>query len=107
MLELIFLGNRKWTFRQDLKLPKYLPNTIFQKMTLRLFRLIPGEIDVRQEKKIELGKDLFFTQKDKAELIDIIQNIDKLVSKTINVAGLIQFLAIIGSIPAILDLLFK
>jgi hypothetical protein len=39
-------------------------------MTLRLFRLIPGEIDVQQDKKFELGKELFPTQKDKVELID-------------------------------------
>ena len=76
-------------------------------MTLRLFRLIPGEIDVRQEKKIELGKDLFFTQKDKAELIDIIQIIKKSVIKTIYLPGLVQFLTIIGSIPAIFNLVFK
>ena len=57
---------------------KYLPNTIFQKMALRLFRLIPGEIDIRQEKKFELGKDLFPSQKDKVELIDRIQNFEKI-----------------------------
>ena len=47
-------------------------------MALRLFRLIPGEIDIRQEKKFELGKDLFPSQKDKVELIDRIQNCEKI-----------------------------
>ena len=66
-----------------------------------------GEIDVRKGKKFELSRDLFLSQKDKVGPIDRIQNIEKLVRKTINVAGLIQFMVIIGSIPAILDLLFK
>ena len=47
-------------------------------MALRLFRLIPGKIDVRQEKKFELGKDLFPSQKDKVELIDRILNFEKI-----------------------------
>ena len=75
-------------------------------MTLRLFRIL-GEIDVRQDKKLELGKDLFPSQKDKVELIDRIQNFEKSVSKTIYLPGLVQFLAIIGPIPAILNLMFK
>ena len=75
-------------------------------MTLRLFRIL-GEIDVRQDKKLELGKDLFPSQKEKVELIDIIQIIEKSVSKTIYLLGLVQFLAIIGSVPAIFNLVFK
>ena len=46
-------------------------------MTLRLFRIL-GEIDVRQDKKLELGKDLFPSQKDKVELIDRTQNFEKI-----------------------------
>ena len=66
-----------------------------------------GEIDVRQDNKSEVGKKLFLTQKDKAELIDRIQNVEKSLTKTIYGAGLVQFLAILYPTLAIFNLTIK
>lgn len=73
-----------------------------------------NEIDDRQQQKFEVSKDLFLTQKDKIELIDRIQNLeismgDKITSvhKAVYVVGLVQFLAIVASVLAIINFMLK
>lgn len=65
------------------------------------------EIDERQQHKFEVSKDLFLTQKDKVELIDRISNVEKSLTKTIYIVGLVQFLAIIASVLAIFNFMLK
>lgn len=70
-----------------------------------------NEIDNKQDEKFQLSKDLFLTQKDKTEIIDRIESvkteINSTLYKTVYTAGIIQFLAIVGSILAILSFMHK
>lgn len=76
------------------------------------------EIDDRQQQKFEVSKELFLTQKDKVELIDIMQKIESSLTEKINsnqatllkaiyISGLVQFLAIIGAFLAIFNFMIK
>lgn len=65
------------------------------------------EIDDRQQQKFEMSKDLFLTQRDKVELIDRIQGVEKSVTKTVYIVGLVQFLAIVASVLAIISFVLK
>ena len=69
-------------------------------------------------KKFRVSKELFLTQKDKTELIERIDNvkielIERIegakteLNKSIFIAGVIQLLAIIGSLLAILSFMHK
>lgn len=51
--------------------------------------------------------ELFLTQKDKDQIIDRIQTVEKSIMKTVYTVGLFQFLAIVGSILAIINFMFK
>lgn len=57
------------------------------------------------------GKELFLTQKDKTEIIERIERVKTELSstlyKTIYTVGIIQFLAIVGSILAIFSFMHK
>ena len=66
-----------------------------------------NEIDNRQHQTFIANKELFLTQKDQVELIDRIQSVEKSMVKTIYTAGRIQFLAIMGSILAIMNFMLK
>ena len=81
-----------------------------------------NEIDNRQDEKFQVSKELFLTQKDKTEIIERVENvktelIERIESmrtelsgtfyKTIYTVGIIQFLAIVGSILAILSFMHK
>lgn len=77
-----------------------------------------NEIDDRQQQKFEVSKELFLTQKDKVELIreisevriellDRINTAQSSLTKTIYIVGLVQFLAIIGSVLAIFNFMLK
>lgn len=77
-----------------------------------------NEIDNRQDEKFQLSKELFLTQKDKTQVIERIDNvkvelIERIESvktdlyKAIFTAGVIQLLAIIGSVLAILSFMHK
>ena|ERR1035437_5401010 len=70
-----------------------------------------NEIDNRQDEKFQLSKELFLTQKDKTEIIERIESVKTELSstiyKTVYTVGLIQFLAIVGSVLAILNYLHK
>ncbi len=84
-----------------------------------------GEIDHRQDKKFEVSKELFLTQKDKVELVEKIKDVEvnliekikdvevnlneKITNlhKSIYIVGLVQFLAIVGSILVILSFMLK
>ena len=66
-----------------------------------------SEIDQRQDEKFQVSKELFLTQKDKTELIERIDSVKIELSKTMYVIGVIQFLAIVGSILAILNYTHK
>ena len=70
-----------------------------------------NEIDNRQDDKFQLSKELFLTQKDKTDIIERIESVKSELSstmyKTIYTVGIIQFLAIVGSILAILDYMHK
>lgn len=62
-----------------------------------------SEIDERQNQKFEINKELFLTQRDKIDLIDWIQSVEKSIVKTVYVVGLVQFLAIAASVLAIIN----
>ena len=70
-----------------------------------------NEIDSRQDEKFQLSKELFLTQKDKTDIIERVESVKTELSstlyKTIYTVGIIQFLAIVGSILAILNYLHK
>lgn len=66
-----------------------------------------SEIDERQNQKFELSKELFLTQKDKVDLIDRIQSVEKSITKTVYIVGLVQFLAIVASVIAIINFIVK
>jgi len=81
-----------------------------------------NEIDNRQDEKFQVSKELFLTQRDKTELIERIDNvkvelIERIESiktefnatlyKSIFTVGVIQLLAIIGSVLAILSFMHK
>lgn len=90
----------------------------FSKDDASLIADVIGEVDDRQDKKFEVSKELFLTQKDKVELIekigdtkteliDRIQHVEKSLIRTIYIVGLVQFLAIVGSVLAIFNLMMK
>lgn len=73
-----------------------------------------NEIDEHQVKKFDINKELFLTQKDKVELIEKISDSeaklsDKInaVSRAVYIVGLVQFLAIVASVPAIINFMLK
>jgi hypothetical protein len=70
-----------------------------------------SEIDSRQDEKFQLSKELFLTQKDKTEIIERIESVKSDLSstfyKTIYTVGIIQLLAIIGSVLAIINYMHK
>jgi len=66
-----------------------------------------SEIDSRQDEKFQLSKELFLTQKDKTELIERIEGVKTELNKSIFTVGLIQLLAIIGSVLAIISYVHK
>jgi hypothetical protein len=66
-----------------------------------------SEIDERQNEKFALSKELFLTQKDKIDLVDRIQSVKKSVVKTVYIVGLVQFLAIVASVLAIINFIIK
>jgi hypothetical protein len=66
-----------------------------------------SEIDERQNEKFALSKELFLTQKDKIDLVDRIQSVEKSVVKTVYIVGLVQFLAIVASVLAIINFIIK
>lgn len=99
-----------------------------------------SEIDERQDEKFQLSKELFLTQKDKVELIDRIQSVEKTLTdkiqsveqtltdriqsveqsltnrihlaeksftKTVYLIGLVQFLAIVVSVLAIINFMIR
>lgn len=66
-----------------------------------------NEIDERQAQKFEISKELFLTQRDKVDLVDRIQTVEKSIIKTVYVVGLVQFLAIVASVLAIINFMVK
>ena len=73
--------------------------------------LVLSEIDSRQDEKFQISKELFLTQKDKTEIIERIESVKTELSstfyKTIFTVGIIQLLAIIGSVLAIISYVHK
>ncbi len=65
------------------------------------------EANERQNQKFELLQELFLTQTDKIDLIDRIQSVEKSIIKTVYVVGLVQFLAIVASVLAIINFIIK
>ena len=57
--------------------------------------------------KFELSKELFLTQRDKVDLVDRIQTVEKSITKTVYIVGLVQFLAIVASVLAIINFIVK
>lgn len=66
-----------------------------------------SEIDNRQDEKFQVSKELFLTQKDKTEIIERIESVKTDIYKSIYTVGVIQLLAIIGSVLAILSFMHK
>jgi hypothetical protein len=57
--------------------------------------------------KFELSKEMFFTQKDKIDLVERIQSVEKSIIKTVYIVGLVQFLAIVASVLVIINFMVK
>jgi hypothetical protein len=70
-----------------------------------------SEIDSRQDEKFQVSKELFLTQKDKTEIIERIESakteLSSTLYKTIYRVGIIQLLAIIGSVLATISFIHK
>jgi hypothetical protein len=66
-----------------------------------------NEIDNRQDEKFQVSKELFLTQRDKTDIIERIESVKTDIYKTIFTVGIIQLLAIIGSVLAIISYLRK
>jgi hypothetical protein len=66
-----------------------------------------NEIDNRQDEKFQVSKELFLTQRDKTDIIERIESVKTDIYKTIYTVGIIQFLAIVGSILAIINYMHK
>ncbi len=66
-----------------------------------------SEIDERQNQKLEISKELFLTQRDKIDLVDRIQSVEKSIVKTVYIVGLVQFLTIVASVLAIINFMNK
>lgn len=75
----------------------------FSKEDAQFLSEVLNEIDDRQNQKFELSKELFLTQKDKIDLLEKING----VNKSIYIVGLIQFLAIVASVLAIVNFMLK
>jgi DNA polymerase III delta prime subunit len=65
-------------------------------------------------KQFDINKELFLTQKDKVELLDKVSQVevrltDKInsINKSVYIVGLVQFLAIIASMLAIINFMLK
>ena len=73
--------------------------------------LVLSEIESRRDEKFQLSKELFLTQKDKTEIIERIEGVKTELSstfyKTIFTVGIIQLLAIIGSVLTIISYVHK
>ena len=86
----------------------------FSKEDAHFISDVLSEIDEHQKKKFEMQKDFLLTQKDKVELIAKIADVetrltDKInsVNKNIYIVGVVQFLAIIASVLAIINFMLK
>ncbi len=60
-----------------------------------------SEIDEWQNQKFEISKELFLTQRDKIDLVDRIQSVEKSIIKNVYIVGLVQFLGIAASVLVI------
>ncbi|MCW3107005.1 MAG: hypothetical protein JWQ09_1511 [Segetibacter sp.] len=79
----------------------------FSKEDATFISEVLSEIDDRQNQKFEISKELFLTQKDKVDLIDRIQSVEKSINKTVYIVGLVQFIAIVASVLAIINFIVK
>ena len=75
----------------------------FSKEDAQFISEVLNEIDDRQNQKFELSKELFLTQKDKVDLLEKINT----VNKSIYIVGIVQFLAIVASVLAIVNFMLK
>jgi len=86
----------------------------FSKEDANFLTDVLNEIDEHQVKKFDINKELFLTQKDKVELIEKVSDSEAKLSDKINtlnrsvyIVGLVQFLAIVASVPAIINFMLK
>lgn len=86
----------------------------FSKEDANFITDVLNEIDEHQVKKFDINKELFLTQKDKVELIEKISDSEAKLSDKINginrsvyIVGLVQFLAIVASVLAIINFMLK
>ncbi len=66
-----------------------------------------SETDNRQDEKFQVSKELFLTQRDKTDIIERIESVKTDLYKTIYAVGIIQFIAIVGSLLVILSFMHK
>lgn len=97
-----------------LKVSEILARYNFSKEDANFLTDVLSEIDDRQNHKFEISKELFLTQRDKIELIEKINDvnsglIEKIsnVNRSIYIVGLVQFLAIVASVLAIINFMLK
>ncbi len=86
----------------------------FSKEDANFITDVLNEIYEHQVKKFDINKELFLTQKDKVELIEKISDSEAKLSDKINainrsvyIVGLVQFLAIVASVLAIINFMLK
>lgn len=86
----------------------------FSKEDANFITDVLNEIDEHQVKKFDINKELFLTQKDKVELIEKMSDSEAKLSDKINainrsvyIVGLVQFLAIVASVLAIINFMLK
>ncbi len=90
-----------------LKISEIFSKYHFSKEDASFISEVLSEIDAKQDEKFQLSKELFLTQRDKTEIIERIEGLNSSFHKTIYTVGIIQFLAIIGSILAIMNYMHK
>lgn len=89
------------------KITELLTKYNFSKDDASFLSNVLSEIDDKQDKKFEVSKELFLTQRDKVELIEKISDTKTSLIRTIYIVGLVQFLAIVGSLLAIINFMLK
>jgi hypothetical protein len=70
-------------------------------------KLVITYLDGKAEEKYEQKKDMLLTKEDKIELVSKIESSKVEVMKSIYFVGIIQFLAIVGSVLAIISFMLK
>ncbi|GGI24174.1 hypothetical protein [Pedobacter mendelii] len=95
---------------------KILPHERYRNSTFQILKLKPGERDaeelvsfVKEEVRIEFDnkREILATKEDIANIKEYILQVKSELSKSFYLVGLIQFLAIVGSVIGIINFMIK